>query len=96
MTYSDAHAKDRSYSAERRLPAGSLASFVDDIRRNLPGRDAVTGEINFDLPWTPHVIPAGDTVEIVSYSNAGFRGIEVSVRHNGKFLHGISAGYLSF
>lgn len=95
MTYTDAHAKNRSYSAEAVRPVGSTASFVDDIRRNLPGRDAL-GRINYDLPWTPHVIPAGDTVEVVSYSNAGFRGIEVSVRHNGKSLHGISAGLLSF
>lgn len=81
-------ARDRSYRAQRVLPAGSTATFTEDIKVNIPSN-------NFET-WTPHTIPAGAPVQVWTYTNAGFRGIEVSVIHDGTAVHGISAGLLDF
>lgn len=88
MTTSTAAAiNSRSYSAEARHPAGTIAGFSEDIKRNRPNADYSV--------WTPFVIPAGAPVQILGYVNAGFRGIEVSVMHDGHRVHGISAGLLA-
>lgn len=81
-------ARNRSYSAEAARPVGSTATFTEDVAVRIP-------DATFET-WTPVTIAAGEPVTIRGYSNAGFRGIEVSVlTRDGHRVHGVSAGLLS-
>lgn len=84
---SDFATRNRSYAAEAAHPVGSVATFTETVRRNLPDAEFKT--------WTPIEIPAGAPVRIVDYTNAGFRGIEVAVRFHDRYVSGISAGLLA-
>lgn len=80
-------ARNRSYSVARNVPVGTVASFTEDIRRNIPSE-------NFTV-WTPVTIPAGAPVKVRGYTDAGFRGVEVAVEFEGQYVHGVSAGLLA-
>lgn len=85
-------AKNRSYEVRDRARIGGRLVALEEIKRNVPVRE---GSNDF-AAWRPVVIAKGEEVRLLSESNAGFRGIEFSIKKaDGDVVHGISAGFFA-
>jgi hypothetical protein len=80
---------NRSYAAEKMYPEGSMVSVNETLQRRI---------VVSNTPkwvWEDVELNPGETFKVLEYSNAGFRGIEVSLENeNGQKIHGVSAGFL--
>lgn len=74
--------RDRGYRNMLDLPAGSPAVVIEDIYGGRNGQRVV-------------ILPEGEGVTIMSYSNAGFNGIEAWVQDSeGNNFYSVPAGHL--
>lgn len=81
--------RNRSYDVRRDVPVGAVVTVTEPVTRRLP----IDGD--WDNLRTIELQP-GVTAFVEGYTNAGFRGIEVSLKldADGTIVHGISAGVI--